>query len=70
MITEIKEFTCEFDHTPKDDDILEAISLAKKYECIIKLSWTLKWSGNYYRLITSESKFEDVKNSLPKIYGI
>lgn len=70
MITEIKEYSCGFDCTPTDDDILEAISLAKKYECVIKLTWTLKWGGNYYRFITKESNFEDIKNSLPKIYGL
>jgi len=70
MITEVKEYTCQFDYAPSDDDIKEAIELAKKFNCIIKLSWRLKWSGEYKRFISPTSTFESVKESLPKIYGI
>ena len=70
MIREVKEFMCPFDYTPTDDDIKEAISLAKKNDCVIRLSWLLKWSGKYDRLVYPNSEFEDIKNSLPKFYGL
>lgn len=70
MITEVKEFMCDWDHTPSDDDIKECINLAIKYNCIIKLVWRLQYSGEYKRFIYPTSSFESIKESLPKIYGI
>ena len=70
MLTEVKTFKCDFDHTPSDDDILECIELAKKYDCVIELTWCLKWSGHYSRYVYKDSTLESVKDTLPKIYGM
>ena len=70
MITEVKEFMCPFDCTPSDNDIMLSIEIAKKENCIVRLSWLLKWSGKFERFIYPESTLEDIKNTLPKIYGI
>ena len=70
MISEVKRYMCPFDTTPKDDDIEKCIELAKQNDCVIELFWRMKWSGNYSRYIYPESTFDEIKESLPKIYGV
>ena len=70
MITEVKTYTTEFDKVPSDDDIIECIELANKYDCIINLVWTLKWSGHFSRYIHPNSIFEEINNAIPRSYGM
>jgi len=70
MITEVKQYMCPFDTTPKDEDIKDCIELAKQNNCIIHLTWRMKWSGDYGRYIYPHNTFEEIKESLPKIYGM
>lgn len=70
MITEVKTYTTEFNESPSDNDIKECIELAKKYNCVINLVWTLKWSGHFSRYIYPNSIFEDIKNAMPRCYGM
>jgi len=70
MIREVKQYMCEFDYTPSVEDIMEAINLANKNNCIIKLVWRLKYSGEYSRFIYPSNTFDDIKKSLPTIYGV
>ncbi len=68
MLTEVKEYMC--DTAPKDDDLLVAMSFAKAYHCIIKITWVMKWSGRYSVLVNKEDSLEDIKSRLPKLYGL
>lgn len=70
MITEVKTYTTEFNESPSDNDIKECIELAKKYNCVINLVWTLKWSGHFSHYIHPNSTFEDIKNTMPRCYGL
>lgn len=70
MITRVISVTTEFNKCPSDEDILECIEMAKLENCIIQLNWTLQWSGPYCRYIYPENTLEQIKDSLPKIYGI
>lgn len=70
MITEVKTYTTEFNESPSDNDIKECIELAKKDNCVINLVWTLKWSGHFSRYIHPNSTFEDIKNTMPRCYGM
>ena len=67
MIQEVKVYWC--DH-PKDEDITEAMQIAKDNNCIVRLEWFVKYSGHYAARITPESTMEDVKKQIPKVYGI
>lgn len=70
MIKEVKEFMCDFDYTPTDEDIQKCLEIAKRDNCVVKLCWNKKWSGHYSRCIRPEHTFEEIKESLPKIYGM
>ena len=70
MITEVKTYATEFNESPSDNDIKECIELAKQYNCVINLVWTLKWSGHFSRYIHPNSTFEDIKNTMPRCYGM
>lgn len=68
MIQELKTYLC--DHTPKDDDILEAMKIVKNDNCVVKISWHIKYSGTYDVVIANDSTLESVKAQIPKIYPI
>jgi hypothetical protein len=68
MIQELKTYMC--DHTPKDDDILEAMKIVKNDNCVVKILWNVKYSGTYDVLVANDSTLESVKAQLPKIYPI
>lgn len=73
MIQELKTYVC--DHTPKDDDILEAMKIVKNDGCVVRILWNVKYSGTKYSgtydvLVANDSTLESVKAQLPKIYPI
>lgn len=68
MIIEIKDYFSLGE--PTDEDIIEAIELAKKNNCIINLIWFIEYSGRYNQYIRKEDTLKIVKERLPKIYGI
>lgn len=77
MIYEVRKFYVANNLTPSDDDIREAIEIAKRDNVVVHLTWSgpgWEWYGQehwgYTREITAESTFEEVKESLPKMYGI
>lgn len=70
MLIKVETYVCEFDKTPSEDDIKQALQLAKEHNCVIEIVWTLKWSGTYKRMFDSETTFEAAMNSLPKCYGL
>ena len=72
MLKEVKEFYIdELNATPTLDDIKTCVAIAKENNCIVKLNWTMKWSGNYARCIrASDDPQEFYDNKLPKVYGL
>lgn len=70
MLTEVKEYSCEFNTAPKDDDLISAMNIAQENHCIVKITWTMKWSGHYSVLVRENDSFNDIKAQLPKIYGM
>ena len=71
MLAEVKEYRCvPRGYTPTNDDIIEAIKIAKDTNCIVKISWFVNYNGEYARFIYPESTFEEIKETLPKIYGM
>jgi hypothetical protein len=70
MIKELKSYICEFDTVPTDDDLMQAIEIAKKDNCVVEIHWTLKWSGHYARYFYADDTLETARDKLPKIYGM
>ena len=56
MLTEVKEYRCS--NTPSDEDINEALTLSKTMNCVIKISWFVKYNGEYARFVRPDSTFE------------
>ena len=65
---QIRSFWC--DYTPTDDEVKEAIQIASDFNCVVILRWFIKYYGDYRRVITKDSDFEEVKRGLPRIYGM
>jgi hypothetical protein len=72
MLKEVKTcFMDELNETPTLDDIKACVAIAKENDCIVKLEWTMKWSGHYARYIrASDDPQEFYDNKLPKVYGL
>lgn len=64
----IKTFRCE--SKPTQQEILEAIKIAKEDKCIVELKWFVAYSGNYSITISAEETFEGIVNKLPKKYPV
>lgn len=64
----IKDYWC--DNTPTDDEIKAAINIASKDDCVVILRWFVEYNGDYRRVITKDNTFEEVKASLPRVYGM
>lgn len=58
------------DSTPKDEEIMSAIEIAKREDCFVRLEWFVKYNGWHSIIIDKDSFFETVRNKLPKCYGI
>lgn len=58
MIRELKTYLCDF--IPSDEDIQQAIDIAKRDDCWVKLYW-IRYTGESQVLITKDSHLEVVK---------
>ena len=65
----IKEYLCD-DRMPTDDEIWEALQIANKEDCLVKLRWFFPYSGRYELHITKDMSFEECKDTLPKCYPV
>ena len=68
MIQELKTYMCN--HIPNDDDILEAMRIVKINDCVVRILWTVMYSGTYDVLIAQDSTLDSVKAQLPKVYPV
>lgn len=65
----VKEYLCD-NRTPSDEEIRECLEIANKEDCIVKLTWLFPHNGWHKRYIKKNVTFEEVKDSLPKSYGV
>ena len=65
----VKEYLCD-NKKPSDEEIKECIEIANKEDCAVKLKWFYPYNGWHERYIKKDMTFEEVKDSLPKIYGL
>lgn len=74
MIYEVKEYWVADGATPKEEDIKNAISAARKKKCTIRLNWKgpgWRWHGDTYHVeISKDDDVNEIMESLPKIYGL
>ena len=65
----VKEYLCDKE-TPSDEEIRECLEIVNKEDCIIKLTWFVRYNGWHNLLIKDGMTFEECKNKLPKFYGV
>ena len=65
----IKEYLCDKE-TPSDEEIKECLDIVNKEDCIVKLTWFVRYNGWHNLLIKNGMTFEECKDKLPKIYGV
>ena len=68
MIREIRTFHC--DGHPSDEDIRQALEIVGDSYLIVRLTWFIKYSGEYEVLVVKDDTPATVRDRLPKIYGI
>ena len=65
----IKEYLCD-KRTPSDEEIQECLKIVSKEDCIIKLTWFVRYNGWHNLLIKDGMTFEECKDKIPKFYGV
>ena len=65
----IKEYLCDKE-TPSDEEIKECLDIVNKEDCIVKLTWFVRYNGWHNLLIKNGMTFEECKDKLPKVYGL
>ena len=71
MLREVKEFFVDpVGDKPSLDDCYEAVDIALKYNCFVRMIWYIKHSGKYSTMVDTTSNAKEVYDSLPKVYGV
>ena len=65
----IKEYLCD-KGTPSDEEIRECLEIVNKEDCVVKLTWFVRYNGWHNLLIKNGMTFEECKDKLPKVYGL
>ena len=65
----VKEYLCDKE-TPSDEEIRECLEIVNKEDCIIKLTWFVRYNRWHNLLIKNGMTFEECKDKLPKFYGV
>ena len=65
----IKEYLCDKE-TPSDEEIRECLEIVSKEDCVVKLTWFVRYNGWHNLLIKNGMTFEECKDKLPKFYGV
>ena len=65
----VKEYLCD-KSTPSDEEIRECLEIVNKEDCVVKLTWFVRYNGWHKLHITSDMTFEECKSKLPKFYGV
>ena len=65
----IKEYLCD-KRTPSDKEIQECLEIVNKEDCIVKLTWFVRYNGWHNLIIKDGMTFEECKDKIPKFYGV
>ena len=65
----IKEYLCDKE-TPSDEEIRECLEIVNKEDCVVKLTWFVRYNGWHNLLIKNGMTFEECKDKSPKFYGV
>ena len=65
----VKEYLCDKE-TPSDEEIRECLEIVNKEDCIVKLTWFVRYNGWHNLLIKNGMTFEECKDKIPKFYGV
>ena len=65
----IKEYLCD-KRTPSDEEIRECLEIVQNENCVIKLTWFVRYNGWHNLLIKNGMTFEECKDKIPKFYGV
>lgn len=65
----IKEYLCD-KKIPSDEEIRECLEIVNKEDCIIKLTWFVRYNGWHKLFVKNGMTFEECKDKLPKVYGV
>ena len=65
----IKEYLCDKE-TPSDEEIQECLEIVNKEDCVVKLTWFVRYNGWHNLIIKDGMTFEECKDKLPKFYGV
>lgn len=67
MIKELRTYYSE--DVPTDEDLQEAIKISRTTDCLVSLVWAV-YHSSYRVLIQATDSLSDVKNKMPKVYGL
>lgn len=70
MIKEMRTVMVLDHKVPSVDDIAEAILCARENNCLVKIEWCIPFSSKYSRIVNGDSNVQEIKDSLPKVYGV
>lgn len=71
MLREVKVlYVHPVGETPSLDDCYDAVDIAIKNNCYVRMEWNVRHSGWYHKTIDTSSNPKDIYESLPKIYGM
>ena len=65
----IKEYLCDKE-TPSNEEIQECLEIVNKEDCVVKLTWFVRYNGWHNLLIKNGMTFEECKDKIPKFYGV
>ena len=65
----IKEYLCD-KGIPSDEEIRECLEIVNKEDCVVKLTWFVRYNGWHNLLIKDGMTFKECKDKLPKFYGV
>ena len=65
----VKEYLCDKE-TPSDEEIRECLEIVNKEDCVVKLTWFVRYNGWHNLLIKNRMTFEECKDKIPKFYGV
>ena len=67
MIKELKTYYCE--DVPTEDDLKEGIRIARINHCLVSIVWAV-YHSSYRVLIQPTDSLSNIKDKMPKVYGL
>ena len=67
MMKELKTYYSE--DVPTDEDLKEGIRIARTHNCLVSIVWAV-YHSSYRVLIQSTDSLSNIKDRMPKVYGL